>query len=53
MEFIEIDGHNEKQIFKALKKAQKSKLPSAISCKTIIGYGLQINLELLLLMEVL
>ena len=38
-EFIEIDGHNEKQIFKALKKAQKSILPSAISCKTIIGYG--------------
>ena len=38
-EFIEIDGHNEKQIFKALEKAQKSILPSAISCKTIIGYG--------------
>ena len=38
-QFIEIDGHNEKQIFKALKKAQKSILPSAISCKTIIGYG--------------
>ena len=37
--YIEIDGHNEKQIFKALKKVQKSKVPSAISCKTIIGYG--------------
>ena len=37
--YIEIDGHNEKQIFKALKKVQKSKIPSAISCKTIIGYG--------------
>jgi len=37
--YIEIDGHNEKQIYNALKKAQKSKLPSAISCKTIIGYG--------------
>ena len=37
--YIEIDGHNEKQIFNALKKVQKSKLPSAISCKTIIGYG--------------
>ena len=37
--YIEIDGHNEKQIFNALKKSQKSKLPSAISCKTIIGYG--------------
>ena len=37
--YIEIDGHNEKQIFNALKKVQKSKLPSVISCKTIIGYG--------------
>ena len=38
-EFIEINGHNEKEIFKALKKAQKSKKPIAISCKTTIGYG--------------
>ncbi len=37
--YIEIDGHNEKQIFNALKKVQNSKIPSAISCKTIIGYG--------------
>ncbi len=37
--YIDIDGHNEKQIFSALKKIQKSKLPTAISCKTIIGYG--------------
>ncbi len=37
--YIEIDGHNEKQIFNALKKVQKSKIPSAISCKTTIGYG--------------
>ena len=37
--YIEIDGHNEKQIFNALKKSQKSKVPSVISCKTIIGYG--------------
>ncbi len=37
--YIEIDGHNEKQIFNALKKSQKSKAPSVISCKTIIGYG--------------
>ena len=37
--FIEINGHNEKEIFKALKKAQKSKKPIAISCKTTIGYG--------------
>ncbi len=37
--YILIDGHNEKQIFNALKKAQKSKKPTAISCKTIIGFG--------------
>ena len=38
-EFVEINGHNEKEIFKALKKAQNSKKPFAISCKTTIGYG--------------
>ena len=38
-EYIEIDGHNEKQIFRALKKAQKAKKPTTISCKTTIGYG--------------
>jgi len=38
-EYILIDGHNEKQIFKALKKVQKAKKPTVISCKTIIGYG--------------
>jgi len=37
--FFQIDGHNYKEIFKALKKAQKSKRPVAISCKTTIGYG--------------
>ncbi len=37
--YIEINGHNEKQIFNALKKSQKSKTPTVISCKTIIGYG--------------
>ena len=37
--FIDIDGHNEKQIFKALKKAQNSNRPVVISCKTTIGYG--------------
>ena len=37
--FIEINGHNEKQINAAIKKAQKSNKPSLISCKTIIGYG--------------
>jgi len=38
-DFIEIDGHNEKQIIKALQKTQKAKKPTIISCKTIIGYG--------------
>ena len=38
-DYIEIDGHNEKQIFKAIKKAQKAKKPTTISCKTIIGFG--------------
>ncbi len=38
-DFLEINGHNEKEIFKALKKAQSSKKPIAISCKTTIGYG--------------
>ena len=38
-DYIEIDGHNEKQIIKALKKVQKAKKPTVISCKTIIGYG--------------
>ena len=37
--FQEINGHNERQISKAISKASKSKKPSIISCKTIIGYG--------------
>ena len=37
--FQEINGHNYKQIFNAIKKANKSKKPSIISCKTIIGFG--------------
>ncbi len=37
--YILIDGHNEKEIFKALKKVQNSNKPSIISCKTKIGYG--------------
>ena len=38
-EFLKIKGHNYSEIYKGLKKAQKSKKPTAISCKTIIGYG--------------
>lgn len=36
---IEIDGHCEKEITKAIEKAQKSDKPTLISCKTTIGYG--------------
>ena len=38
-DYIEINGHKEKEIFKALKKVQKAKRPTVISCKTKIGYG--------------
>ncbi len=38
-DYIEINGHKEKEIFKALKKVQKAKKPTVISCKTVIGYG--------------
>ncbi|MDA9744254.1 transketolase [Candidatus Pelagibacter sp.] len=37
--YLDINGHNEKQIFTALKKSQNSKKPIAISCKTTIGFG--------------
>ena len=37
--FLEINGHNEKQISSAIRKASKSKKPTLISCKTIIGFG--------------
>ena len=37
--YLLIDGHNEKEIFYALKKSQISKKPTVISCKTKIGYG--------------
>tara|TARA_B100000963_G_scaffold360807_1_gene393229 strand:+ start:44 stop:1987 length:1944 start_codon:yes stop_codon:yes gene_type:complete len=38
-DYLKINGHNYKEIFKSLTKAQKSKKPTAISCKTTIGYG--------------
>ncbi len=38
-DYISINGHDEKEIFKALKKVQKAKKPTVISCKTKIGYG--------------
>ncbi len=38
-DYIFINGHDEKEIFKALKKVQKAKKPTVISCKTKIGYG--------------
>ncbi len=37
--FIEINGHNEKQINYAIKKAKNSSKPFLISCKTLIGFG--------------
>tara|TARA_A100001015_G_scaffold262268_1_gene308389 strand:- start:2978 stop:4960 length:1983 start_codon:yes stop_codon:yes gene_type:complete len=37
--FLEIDGHNEKQISEAITKASKANKPTIISCKTIIGFG--------------
>jgi transketolase len=37
--FLEVNGHNEKQISKAISKASKSSKPTLISCKTVIGFG--------------
>jgi len=37
--YQEINGHNETQILKAIRKSLSSKKPNLISCKTIIGYG--------------
>ena len=37
--FLEINGHSEIQISKAITKASKSTKPTLISCKTLIGYG--------------
>jgi transketolase len=37
--FLEVNGHNHRQISTAIKKASKSNKPTVISCKTIIGFG--------------
>ena len=37
--FLEVNGHNHKQISSAIKKSSKSNKPTVISCKTIIGFG--------------
>ena len=36
---FECNGHNPKEIDFTISKAQKSNLPSFISCKTVIGFG--------------
>ncbi|WP_428079500.1 transketolase [Candidatus Pelagibacter sp.] len=38
-DYVLIDGHNENQIYRALKRVQNAKKPTVISCKTKIGYG--------------
>jgi transketolase len=38
-DYILINGHNEKEIFNALKKVQNAKKPTVISCRTKIGFG--------------
>jgi len=38
-DYILINGHNEQEILRALKKVQNAKKPTVISCKTKIGYG--------------
>ena len=37
--FLEVNGHNHKKISNAIRKTSKSKKPSIISCKTVIGFG--------------
>ena len=37
--YILINGHDNKQIYNALKRAQSSKKPTVISCRTKIGFG--------------
>ncbi len=38
-DFLEIDGHDKKQIRHAVSEAQKNSRPTLIACKTIIGWG--------------
>ena len=38
-DYLNINGHNSIEIFKALKKVQNAKKPTVISCKTKIGFG--------------
>jgi len=37
--FLDVNGHKEAQISKAISKASKSNKPSIISCRTVIGFG--------------
>ena len=37
--YLEVNGHDEKQISKAISKASKANKPTLISCKTVIGFG--------------
>lgn len=37
--YLNINGHNHKEIYNALKKSQNSLKPTVISCKTTIGFG--------------
>ncbi len=37
--YLKIDGHNFKEIDKAITEAKKSSRPTLIACKTTIGYG--------------
>ena len=38
-DYLNIDGHDPTEIFKALKKVQNAIKPTVISCKTKIGFG--------------
>ncbi|MYA88079.1 MAG: transketolase, partial [Boseongicola sp. SB0662_bin_57] len=38
-EVLECDGHDPEDIDRALNKARKSKRPTMIACKTVIGFG--------------